>query len=74
MRNIHSGSHDARSVEFVEDLPTIWIDGIKEEMATVENMLMQALDNINDNYALPEKVNLSIRYKVIPEISITLSR
>ena len=74
MCNIHSGSHDARSVEFIEDLPTIWLDGLKEDMAIVESMLMQALDNIHDSHSLPSTVTLSVRYKVIPEINITILR
>ena len=61
-------------VDIMEELPTIWLEGLKKEMATVENMLMQVLDNVNDSHPLPAKVAFSVRYKVIPEVSITILR
>jgi hypothetical protein len=67
-------AQNGRVISYTEGLPTIWLDGLKEEMATVESMLIQALDSVDDAQPLPETVSVSVRYKIVPEINITISR
>ena len=67
-------AHNDSGIRIEEDLPTIWLEDIKKDMVTVENLLIRALDIVDGSLPHSLMAEGAVRYRVVPEISITISR